>query len=255
MDKLLTEAQRKVFFDTLRGSLYKRGYTADGVAHINAVLDALVGLPMDHAAYCLAIAYHEVGADFTPKRENMNYSAARIRQVWPSRPEAVAFANQPEKLANSVYANRLGNGDYNSGDGWRFRGGGFPQLTGRANYRKFGIEDNPERMGDADFAAMVMRKGMEQGLFTGLKLRDFDVLRDRNARKIVNDDANANGLTIMGYANHFNKALKYALAVVDAGVPVIPTFPEVDPREDPFSLIAQAQALLVQAVKLLKGNK
>ena len=71
--------------------------------------------------------------------ENLNYStAARIRTVWPSRfktvEEAQEFVRSPQKLANRVYAGRNGNGDEASGDGWNYRGSGYIQLTGRANF-------------------------------------------------------------------------------------------------------------------------
>jgi len=86
----------------------------------------------------LAQAHVESGG-FSSLEENLYYtSPARIAAVWPSRfPSAEAaapFARAPERLANRVYANRLGNGPEDSGDGWRFRGRGLKQLTGRANY-------------------------------------------------------------------------------------------------------------------------
>lgn len=75
-------------------------------------------------------------------RENMNYSADRMAEVWPSRfrgPNALARSlhRKPEEIANHVYANRMGNGPPESGDGWRFRGNGPPQLTGRNNHEAF----------------------------------------------------------------------------------------------------------------------
>ena len=84
---------------------------------------------------------HESGG-FRSLVENLSYSADRLCAVWPSRFPSVAaatpFARNPEKLANRVYSGRLGNGPEASGDGWRFRGRGLIQLTGRANYAAFG---------------------------------------------------------------------------------------------------------------------
>lgn len=94
-------------------------------------------------AHFLAQVLHETGG-LTILEENMRYTAARIRQVWPSRPEAVQFAGNPEGLANSVYANRMNNGPPSSGDGWRFRGRGFLQTTGRYSYEKFGFSKQPD---------------------------------------------------------------------------------------------------------------
>ena len=73
--------------------------------------------------------------------ENLNYSAKGLRATFPkyfrTDAEAKAYARQPERIANKVYANRIGNGPEASGDGWRFRGRGLIQLTGRANYGTF----------------------------------------------------------------------------------------------------------------------
>lgn len=87
---------------------------------------------------------------FTAMSENMNYSAQRLAQVWPQRyavapfaankvpnDTAVRIANNPQATANNVYANRMGNGDENSGDGWNYRAQGPIMLTGRAEFLKF----------------------------------------------------------------------------------------------------------------------
>jgi putative chitinase len=86
---------------------------------------------------CAAIGqFAEESGGFSVMQENLNYSAARMMQVWPSRfptlESAQPYANNPEKLADLVYSGRLGNGTPESGDGWRFRGEGLIELTGRA---------------------------------------------------------------------------------------------------------------------------
>jgi putative chitinase len=85
----------------------------------------------------LAQLLHESG-NLRVLSENLNYSATRLPQVWPTRfpneQAAQPYANSPERLANRVYASRMGNGDEASGDGWRYRGRGLIQLTGRSNY-------------------------------------------------------------------------------------------------------------------------
>ena len=88
----------------------------------------------------LAQVAHESG-NFKHIRENLNYSAEGLIKLFPkyfSKETALWYARKPESIANLVYGNRMGNGDKNSGDGWRFRGRGYIQLTGKTNYKAFG---------------------------------------------------------------------------------------------------------------------
>lgn len=99
-----------------------------------------VDTPHEIASF-LAQCAHE-SSEFTILEENLNYSAERLMVVWPKRFPSYEIAQRyehvPERLANYVYANRNGNGDEASGDGWRFRGRGPIQLTGRRNYAACG---------------------------------------------------------------------------------------------------------------------
>lgn len=89
-------------------------------------------------AHFLAQILHESG-HFKYNEENLNYSAKALRSVFgkyfKTDKEAEEYARKPEKIANRVYANRMGNGDEDSGDGWLRRGRGLIQLTGTDNYK------------------------------------------------------------------------------------------------------------------------
>jgi len=77
--------------------------------------------------------------------ENLNYSAEGLMKTWPNRFKtrelADKYARQPQKIANFVYADRMGNGNEASGDGWRYRGRGYIMLTGKSNYEAFSRYD------------------------------------------------------------------------------------------------------------------
>jgi putative chitinase len=91
-------------------------------------------------AHFLAQCGHESGG-FRAVQENLNYSAKGLcgifRKYFPSVTIAMQYERKPEKIANKVYANRMGNGNEASGAGWKFRGRGYIQLTGTENYKSF----------------------------------------------------------------------------------------------------------------------
>ena len=90
-------------------------------------------------AHFMAQVLHESGM-MRHTKENMNYSASALRRVFRkyfSSDRAKRYARQPSKIGNRVYANRMGNGDEASGEGYRYRGRGLIQLTGKSNYQKF----------------------------------------------------------------------------------------------------------------------
>jgi len=89
-------------------------------------------------SHFLSQAMHE-SANFKFTTENLNYSEDALKRVFKKYfpgDTAKEYARQPERIANKVYANRMGNGDENSGDGWKYRGRGYIQLTGKFNYDK-----------------------------------------------------------------------------------------------------------------------
>lgn len=115
----------------------------------------------------LAQIGHESG-QLSAVVENLNYSAKALRSVFgkyfKTDAEAEKYARKPEEIANVVYANRLGNGDTKSGDGWRYRGRGLIQITGKSNYNEasqkmyalpLGVDfvDEPELLATPDYAA------------------------------------------------------------------------------------------------------
>lgn len=91
-------------------------------------------------AHFLAQAGHESGG-FKAVNENLNYGAKGLRSIFgkyfPNDQKALLYERKPEKIANLVYGGRMGNGAETTGEGWKFRGRGYIQLTGKANYMEF----------------------------------------------------------------------------------------------------------------------
>jgi putative chitinase len=115
---------------------------------------AFYKLSPNQAAHFFAQTAHESG-NFKAFSENLNYGAKGLRGIFgkyfPTDALARAYERQPQKIANRVYANRMGNGPESSGDGWKYRGRGALQLTGKDNYQAFAnyigrpeIMDNPD---------------------------------------------------------------------------------------------------------------
>ena len=107
-------------------------------------------------SHFLSQCAHESG-NFKFVRENLNYSADGLRKIFPKYFPTIEAANkyarQPEKIANKVYGGRMGNGDEASGDGFKFRGRGYIQLTGKDNYAAFDKFVDDDIMADPDLVA------------------------------------------------------------------------------------------------------
>lgn len=107
---------------------------------LNAILpDYDIDTP-NRVACFLGQTAHESGG-YRALRENLNYSAKGLngifKKYFPTEADAKPYERQPEKIANKIYASRMGNGDERSGDGWKYRGRGLIQLTGKSNYTWF----------------------------------------------------------------------------------------------------------------------
>jgi putative chitinase len=204
------------FFAAVRSSLFGGRLSTNQVNGMSAILDAWEAKPFDARwlAYMLATTYHETDNTMCAISENLNYSAAGLLATFPkyfTATQAAAYARQPQRIANRAYASRMGNGSEASGDGWRYRGRGLVQITGRDNYVKYGIADDPDNALDPAKAVEILFDGMTSGRFTGKKLSDFfsaAVTDWTGARKIINGTDRA--IDIAGYAKKFAAAIEVA---------------------------------------------
>ena len=137
----------------------KCGVTADGVWGPNTYRAAMkhFNLTNNQAAHLFGQCAHESG-NFTVFSENLNYSADGLCKVFkkyfPNKASTTGYARKPEKIANKVYSNRMGNGSESSGDGWRYRGRGPIQLTGKENYTAFSKDiGRPDFLTNPDIVA------------------------------------------------------------------------------------------------------
>ena len=126
--------------------------------------DYEINTPQRMAAFIAQCAHESAG--FTALKENLNYKAETLMKIWPRHFPNIEIArqyatapNKQQAIANRAYANRMGNGDEASGDGWKFAGKGLIQLTGRSNYTAFAeslemdVEDVPEFLATFEGAA------------------------------------------------------------------------------------------------------
>ncbi len=196
---------RKVFFDIVRKRLFGNTLTQSQVDGCNAILDGWESRPelidLRWLAYMLATAKHETGHTMQPIKE---YGG-----------NGYFFRMYDPEGDRGEFAKR--NGNIYPGDGIKFHGRGYVQLTWRSNYQKMaaltGVDlvGHPELALDPKIAALVMFDGMKGGLFTGVGLpKYFNATTDDpvNARRIINGTDKAD--VIAGYHHDFLTALKAA---------------------------------------------
>lgn len=193
----MTLQAESAFFDVLRRGLLGPTLSQDDVSGCQAILAAAVGLPISHVAYMLATAFLETAHTMQPIHEHGG--AAYFRRRYDIEGQ------------NPALARRLGNTE--PGDGVRYAGRGYVQLTGRANYARaerllgFPLVAQPDLALRPDVAAAIMRRGMTEGWFTGRKLSDYLPAAGGfvQARRIINGLDKAE--EIAGYARSFQDAL------------------------------------------------
>lgn len=152
---------------------------------------------------------HE-SADFTVLRENLNYSAEGLAKVFPKRfPTAAAaqpLARNPEKIANRIYADRMGNGPEASGDGFKFRGRGAIQLTGRDNYTRFAHSIN--RTLDETISYTETLKGAIESACWFWSTNKLNALADAGDMVALTKRINGGTLGLDERKAHYEHALK-----------------------------------------------
>lgn len=210
---------RAKFFAGARGTVFGGALSQQQVEGVEALLDGAQTFGVTdprHVAYILATPMIETGGKFVPLVENLNYSAEGLRSTFSkyfTAAQAKAYARQPQRIANRAYANRMGNENEASGDGWKYRGRGFCQITGHDNYAKFskllGVDllADPDLACRDDIAGKVIVVGMRDGIFTGKKLSDYFASGSDwiNARRIINGTDRADD--IAAYGRKFYTAL------------------------------------------------
>jgi putative chitinase len=130
--------------------------------------------PRQQAALLAQIAVES--GEMNRLEENLRYTAARLQQVWPSRfrdaKDAQLCAYNPQRLANRVYCNRMGNGSETSDDGYNYRGRGLLQITGKANYAAIGAEIGVNLIQFPDALMEPKYAALSAGAFWKLRLKD-----------------------------------------------------------------------------------
>lgn len=223
---MVNKMDKPKFFALVRSSVFGGSLSQSQVEGLDAIIDACAKLNVTDLrmmAYAMATPMIETGGTYLPITENLNYSTEALKAKFGNRISAADAqkygrnashpANQ-EAIANIIYGGEWGKanlGNTQPGDGWKYKGAGLTQMTGRKNFSKFGYEDNPEDAVHIGPAAEIMAKGMRDGLFTGKKFSDYFTAAKEDwvqARRMINGLDKAD--EIASYAKKFYAALKGA---------------------------------------------
>ena len=158
------------------------------------------------AAFLSECAYES--GSFCIVVENLNYSAQRLTAIFeeyfPTIEEAEAYARQPEKIGNFVYGNRMGNGPPSSGDGFKFRGRGFIQLTGKENYTRCGKALGKDLISNPDYLTTI--EGALESAIWYWNTNKLNTFADKDEIDIISEKVNG------GLIGHQDRALLYEKA-------------------------------------------
>jgi len=166
-----------------------------------------IDTPVRQAMFLRQVA-HESG-NLRAVTENLNYSVqglrSTFRKYFPNDEIAAQYARQPEKIANRVYANRMGNGDEASGDGWKYRGRGLIQLTGKNNYTAFSLHADNNALIEPDLVALPELAAESAGWFW--VTNGLNKLADTGDVKVVTRRINGGYNGLDDRQNKFDKLL------------------------------------------------
>ena len=182
----------------------------------------------ERVAAFMAQCGHE-SVDFSVLKENLNYSAKGLHGTWPKRfpSEAAAqpYERNPEKIANKVYSDRMGNGPEASGEGWKFRGRGAIQLTGKDNYTRF-AKDIGKSVDEAVTYVETLAGAIESACWFW-KNNNLNALADARDMKAATKKINGGDLGLKERTDHFT----HYLATLSGGhsAPAAPAAKSVTP--------------------------
>jgi putative chitinase len=188
--------------------LKQLGIGSEWVDALNAAFARFdISTPLRQAAF-IGQCGHECG-NFKILEENLMYRAEALQKLWPKRFPTLEFAKQyernPKKIANMVYANRMGNRDESSGDGFRFRGRGAIQLTGHASYFHTGQALGEDFVMNPDLVATPMYAALTAGWFWDThKLNQY---ADSQDYKTMTKKINGGFIGLADREKHINHAL------------------------------------------------
>ena len=193
--------------------LAKLGINPDWLPHLQKTFDRYsIDNTVRQSAF-IGQCMHE-SANFKVMQENLNYSANGLKSIWASRfptdEIANAYARNPEKIANKVYANRMGNGNEESGEGWKYRGRGLIQCTGKDLYKTLSDALNIDLVSDPDLLQEMPFASMSAGWFWNKK--GLNALADAKDYKEMTKRINGGFNGLEDRIEKINKAIEVLTA-------------------------------------------